>query len=158
MKMINRRERILIQECLIEFGVDVERLEGIMVCIGKKVFLVKENILEIVREIEMKTGRTPYAVGVEIGTLLREFEPSLELAELICEYTEEKAVVNEEGEKLFSYGRDVFLENVRNGKTRGKKIVVNERGEVLGFGFFDGAMLKNVVDKGFYLRGKKGRR
>jgi len=158
MRKITKRERNLIQKYLGKVKVDIESLEGVLVCIGKKVFLVDEDVLRTAEEIEKKSGVAPYALGVEIGTVSKGFEPSIELADIISGCTDEKAVVTEEGEKLFSYGRDVFLQNIVEGKTKGEKVVVNEKREVLGFGFFDGEMLKNVVDKGFYLRGKKGRR
>ncbi len=158
MRRITNRERNAIQEYLLQFMVDITYLEGELIRIGKKVFLVGEDIFEIAEDIERRKGSAPYALGVEIGTLSKGFEPSIELAEVISGYTDEKTVITAEGEKLFSYGRDVFVQNIVEGKTEGEKIVVNENGEVLGFGYFDGTMLKNVIDKGFYLRGKKGRR
>ncbi len=119
--------------------------------------LVEKEVLKVARELG-KQGVVPYAVGTEVGTLLEGFEPSIGLADVLFKYTGTKIVINEEGEKLFSYGRDVFAQNVVKGKEKGDRIVVNENDEVLGFGFFDGEMVKNIVDKGFYLRGKKGRR
>lgn len=157
MRKVTKKERYWIREYLLRVKVDIEELEGGLVVVGKKVFLVDEDVLRIAKEIEKKKVFA-YALGVEIGTVSNGFEPSIGLADVICEYTDEKAVVTEEGEKLFSYGRDVFLQNIVEGTVKGEKVVVNENKEVLGFGFFDGEMLKNVIDKGFYLRGKKGRR
>ena len=157
MRMVSKKEKRMIQEYLEQVKVDIDVL-GQLIVIGKKVFLVDEEVLNIVKDIEAQSKVIPYAVGIEIGTLEKRFEPSLGLADVIVDYTEEKVVITEEGEKLFSYGRDVFLENIEEGKTVGEKIVMNEKNEVLGLGFFDGDMLVNVIDKGFYLRGKKGRR
>lgn len=157
MRVITSEERIMIQEYFLQFKVDVGMVDGVLVVIGKKVFLVEKEVLKVARELG-KRGVVPYAVGTEIGTFLKGFEPSIGLADVLFKYTGMKTVVNEEGEKLFSYGRDVFVQNVVEGKEEGNRIVVNENDEVLGFGFFDGEMVKNVVDKGFYLRGKKGRR
>ncbi len=157
MRKVSNKERNVIQEYLLQFKVDITCLEGELVRIGKKVFLVGEEVLKIAEGIR-RNGVTPYALGVEIGTLSEGFEPSIELAEVISGVTDEKTVITAEGEKLFSYGRDVFLQNIVKGKVKGDRVVVNEENEVLGFGFFDGEMLKNVIDKGFYLRGKKGRR
>jgi 60S ribosome subunit biogenesis protein NIP7 len=157
MRRINNKERNAIRECLLQFKVDISVLEGKLVRIGKKVFLVDEEILKVAWEIERK-GKTPYAVGVEIGTFSKGFEPSIELADLISGSTDAETVITEEGEKLFSYGRDVFLQNIVAGMEAGSRIVVNEKKEVLGLGFFDGEMLRNVIDKGFYLRGRRGRR
>ena len=155
--MASKKEKRMIQEYLEQFKVDIDVL-GRLVVIGKNVFLVDEEVLKTAKDIEAQLKVIPYAVGVEIGMLKKRFEPSLELADVIARYTEERVIITEEGEKLFSYGRDVFLENITEGKTVGEKVVMNEKSEVLGLGFFDGNMLVNVIDKGFYLRGKKGRR
>lgn len=158
MRRVNNRERNAIQEYLLQFMVDINYLEGKLVRIGKRVFLVNEEVLGMAEDLERRKGIASYALGVEIGTLSKGFEPSIELADIVSGLTDEKTVITAEGEKLFSYGRDVFVQNIVEGKTEGEKIVINEKGEVLGFGYFDGTMLRNVIDKGFYLRGKKGRR
>ena len=158
MRVVNKRERHLITEFFLQFTVDINDLEGVLVCIGKKVFLVDRRLWMITKGINRQYKVTPYAVGTEIGTVEKEFEPSIELAGVLSGYTGAKTVINEEGEKLFTYGRDVFEQNIVDGKEKGMRIVINNKKEVLGFGFFDGNMLNNVVDKGFYLRGKKGRR
>ena len=157
MRIVTNEERIIVQEYFLQFAVDVNKVEGVLVRIGIKVFLVKKEVLKVARKVA-KRGLVPYAAGVEIGTFLKGFEPSIGAADVIGAYTNAKTVINEEGEKLFSYGRDVFVQNVVKGKREGMMIVVNERSEVLGIGVFDGKMLKNVIDKGFYLRGKRGRR
>jgi 60S ribosome subunit biogenesis protein NIP7 len=158
MKVVNKRERYIIAEYFLQFTVDINDLEGVLVCIGKKVFLVDRRLWKVAKGINREYGVTPYAVGTEIGTVGEGFEPSIELAGILVEYTGAKTVINEKGEKLFTYGRDVFEQNIVDGKEEGMRIVINNKKEVLGFGFFDGNMLNNVVDKGFYLRGKKGRR
>lgn len=157
MRLVTNKERNVIQEYLLQFEVDINQLEGKLMRIGKKVFLVDEKVFEMAVRIEKEIKAAPYCLGVEMGTLSRGFEPSIELAEVISEFTDVKTVITEEGEKLFSYGRDVFVQNIVKGKVEGERIVVNEENEVLGIGFFDSEMLKNVIDKGFYLRGKKGR-
>ncbi|MBU6998210.1 MAG: hypothetical protein HXS41_12745 [Theionarchaea archaeon] len=156
MRTISSEERIIIESFLIQLQVDSKVLDGVLVNIGKRIFLVRKDVLKTAREMEKK-GVTPYCLGVEIGIIGEEFEPSVEIAGLISEYTNTKTVISEEGEKLFSYGRDVFLNNIMKGEEGGLRVVVNERGEVLGLGRFEGDMLENVVDKGFYLRGKRGK-
>ena len=158
MRTLSKKEKRILQEYFVRFGVDFNELKGTFIVIGKKVFLARDDVLKTAQNVEEELKIAPYAVGVEIGNLYEGFEPSLGFADVIADYTKEKAVITEEGEKLFSYGRDVFLENIKEGKTVGEKVVTNERNEVLGLGFFDGEMLINVIDKGFYLRGKKGRR
>ncbi|MBU7016377.1 MAG: hypothetical protein HXS44_02615 [Theionarchaea archaeon] len=155
--MVSKREKRMIQEYLEQFKIGIDVL-GRLVVVGKIVFLVDEKVLKTANDIEAQLKVIPYAAGTEIGMLRERFEPSLELADVIADYTKEKVIITEEGEKLFSYGRDVFLENIKEGKIVGEKVVMNEKNEVLGLGFFDGNMLVNVIDKGFYLRGRKGRR
>lgn len=153
MRIVSSEERIILESYLMQLQVDCKALDGVLVAIGKRMYLVSGDVLKTARKI----GVTPYCLGVEIGTVNEEFEPSVELAGLLSGVTNAKTVISEEGEKLFSYGRDVFAGNIVKGREEGIRVVVNERGEVLGLGRFDGDMLKNVVDKGFYLRGKRGR-
>lgn len=155
MKTIKGRTRNALQKFLLEFKVDISMLEGALVVINFRIFLVDKKLLKTARILQ-KQGVTPYALGIEIGKFYKEFVPSIGLADVVCELTDEKTVINEKGEKLFSYGRDVFSQNIVKGGN-GYQVVLNELDEVLGLGFFDENMLKNVIDKGFYLRGKRGR-
>jgi 60S ribosome subunit biogenesis protein NIP7 len=151
---LTNKERVTVQEYLLRFGVDIIQMKGKLIRIERRVFLVDDTVYGI---LKMCGGEGVYAAGVEMGVLNSEFEPSISCADVVAEMSCEKIVINEKGEKLFSYGRDVFLPNIVGGTSPGDTIVVNERGEVLGIGYFNGEMLENVVDKGFYLRGKKGR-
>ena len=151
---LSNKERDIIQGYLLRFGVDINQLKGKIIRIEKRVFLVTEDVYGILKQYG---GEGIYAAGVEMGVLHDEFEPSISCADIIAELSGEKIVISEKGVQLFSYGRDVFLSNIVERRSAGEKIVINEKGEVLGIGYFNGEMLENVVDKGFYLRGKKGR-
>jgi 60S ribosome subunit biogenesis protein NIP7 len=152
---LSNKEREVINLYLLEWGVDINQLEGTLIRIKGRVFLVPPEVYAVLKKSN-KEG--VYAAGTDMGGLHDgEFELSISGVDVIADLSDRKMVINEEGEKLFTYGRDVFLPNIVTGATPGEKIVLNERGEVLGLGNFTGEMLKNVVDKGFYLRGKKGR-
>ncbi len=60
--------------------------------------------------------------------------------------------VDEKTAYLFTCGRDIFKKNVILPAPQKKYIVVNEQKEVLGVVKEDRAMLKNVLDRGIFLR------
>ncbi len=70
-------------------------------------------------------------------------------------------VVNEKGERLFTYGRDVFQENVLEAKIDSRcnylpLLVVNRYGDILGFAkprhLRGRVIFQNALDVGWYLR------
>lgn len=151
---LTNREREIIQQYLLEWGVDINTLEGTVVRIKGRVFLVPPQVYAVLK----KSGnQRVYAAGMDMGGLHGNFELSISGVDILAKFSHETMVITEEGEKLFTYGRDVFLSNVVEEAPPGEKIVLNERGEVLGLGNFTGEMLEHIIDKGFYLRGKKGR-
>ena len=57
------------------------------------------------------------------------------------------------GEVLFLYGRDIFLSSVLELKGGGRLAIFNRDREFLGIGSYGGGdIIKNVIDKGWYLR------
>jgi len=60
--------------------------------------------------------------------------------------------VNDKAEQLFLYGRNILPESIIKGKREGTVVVRNIKGEPLGIGKFNGRILENIVDLGFYLR------
>jgi ribosome biogenesis protein Nip4 len=93
----------------------------------------------------------PFSVGIYLGENKREFKPTPALLDMIAPHTEKKATINKNAEWLFLCGRDVFKENVIEGK-EGLVLVQNERKEILGYGKYRKGILKNYLDKGDYLR------
>jgi 60S ribosome subunit biogenesis protein NIP7 len=94
-----------------------------------------------------------FSVGNVFGEIKRKFRLSLEGFTLISSnIINNYAIVNEKGEMLFLYGRDIFKESIINIKGSGRIAVFNKNREFLGIGFFDGKMIKNIKDKGWYLR------
>ncbi|ACV23918.1 PUA domain-containing protein [Methanocaldococcus fervens] len=94
-----------------------------------------------------------FSVGNVFGEIKRKFRLSLEGFTLISPHiVNNYAVINEKGEVLFLYGRDVFKKSIMEVKGSGRIAVFNKNREFLGIGIFDGKMIKNIKDKGWYLR------
>lgn len=103
--------------------------------------------------------------GTYLGeTRHKEFVPSFPLLNMIAETDASKVYVDEKTEWLFICGRDVFKRGVK--KTTGiagrgdYTLVVNLRGECLGFGQFlvdsteegESVAVQNLLDLGDFLR------
>jgi 60S ribosome subunit biogenesis protein NIP7 len=94
-----------------------------------------------------------FSVGNVFGEIKRKFRLSLEGFTLISpNIINNYAIINEKGEMLFLYGRDIFKESIIEVKGSGRIAVFNKNREFLGIGFWDNKMIKNIKDKGWYLR------
>jgi 60S ribosome subunit biogenesis protein NIP7 len=94
-----------------------------------------------------------FSVGNVFGEIKRKFRLSLEGFTLISPHiTNNYAIVNEKGETLFLYGRDIFKESIIEVKGSGRIAIFNKNREFLGIGLWDGKIIKNIKDKGWYLR------
>ncbi|MEA1993182.1 MAG: hypothetical protein U9N35_02135 [Euryarchaeota archaeon] len=88
------------------------------------------------------------------GTKIRNSEISLEFAFKIAKNaTRNTMIINKKAETLFLYGRDVFKKNIVKGDLKkGKKLVLNRKRECLGIGYWNGDMIRNIKDRGMFLR------
>lgn len=100
-----------------------------------------------------------YGAGLIFGNFKKKedkikFTLSLEGMDLISrDIVKNYAVVNRKGEVLFLYGRDIFLSSVLELKGGGRLAIFNRDREFLGIGNYGGGdIIKNVIDKGWYLR------
>ncbi|MHA1129347.1 MAG: hypothetical protein ACTSQQ_00950 [Candidatus Helarchaeota archaeon] len=135
-----------------------------------EIFLVPAQLSKVFQQIN--TYRKPYFIGSHIGEISkRQFKISLEGITLISEHVGKKTVLNNKGEKIVLYGRDLSKDEVlqipRNIQRNDLSILINEHREALALGKYlvDGdrintvsktqKIIKNVIDKGWYLR--KGR-
>lgn len=121
---------------------DLEEYETVM--IENELYLVKKELLPFINE-ETKAA----------GLKVKNTKLSLEFAfTLAPRATRNKVKINEKGETLFLYGRDVFKKNIVKGDLakKGEKLVVNQQNECLGVGYWNGEMLENVKDRGMFLR------
>uniref|UniRef100_A9A8S5 60S ribosome subunit biogenesis protein NIP7 n=1 Tax=Methanococcus maripaludis (strain C6 / ATCC BAA-1332) TaxID=444158 RepID=A9A8S5_METM6 len=120
---------------------------------SKNVVYVSSKVLE-----SLKNHKDIYSVGINVGELeeisgKEKFLPSLEGINLVSKYIEKNyARVNEKGESLFLYERDVFDTSIIEVVGDGKVAVFNENKELLGIGKYNGKLIKNIMDRGWYLR------
>jgi len=122
--------------------------------IGKKYYLVNSNLLKI----KDKIGKEVFSIGVYLGGIKsNKFVPSIELINMLSKNPKKQIIVNDKAEWLFLCGRDVFMKSILSGTLKMNKeyFVMNSKEENLGLGKFDGKIVKNLVDKGMYLRIEK---
>ena len=107
----------------------------------------------------LKLFKSIYGAGLIFGSFKKSkdkirFTLSLEGMTLISkDIVKNYAVVNRKGEILFLYGRDIFLSSVLELKGGGRLAIFNVDRELLGIGNYGGGdIIKNVIDKGWYLR------
>jgi 60S ribosome subunit biogenesis protein NIP7 len=118
-----------------------------------------EDVLQILKHpVEIIT------IGVHSFRVKKKVLPLLGFVSIIRRYglmpIKGYAIVNEKGEKLFLYGRDVFSNNIielkEPGCRQGYIMVLNMYKEPLGWGKIrrghDTIYIQNVIDAGWYLR------
>ena len=119
--------------------------------IGKKYFLVNAEQKKMSEDVEKK----PFSMGVFLGEQRHNFEASPAFVDMIAKLSDKKVFINKESEWLFLCGRDVFDKSiVKRNVESGIVLVQNENDENLGFGKLSSNGVKNILDKGVYLRKK----
>lgn len=151
----SEKEKMAISETLKQCGASLPQSYSLLVheIKYKEVYVFHERaVLEVAKHISAR--RNVYFAGLFAGSFRREkFKLGLELAEHLYRLglLKNYMVVDEERERRFLYGRDVEFKGVR--KLAGKLVVVvNKHGDVVGLAHYDGKLLVNLVDKGWYLR------
>ena len=141
-----------------------------------KCILVKEELKTKVREVylttesagELALSLSPAYTGLLIGRLGKRLVPSLQGAEIIFQVGRKLpfVTVNETGEKLVLYGRDVFGQSISDASpnilANQNLVILNRERETLAIGlarvptqhiFKEGCVtVINLVDIGYYLR------
>ena len=151
------RNKLLVYELNNESGEKVKEVYALSNDLAKFLELYKLNIVHA----GLKVG--------EVGS--RRFRFSLEGSFYLINKDKKKVYVNEKGEMLFLYGRDIFAKSVERVTDDVKEndivFVCNKRGDILGIGKarFDAKRMKeveedrvvveNLVDRGEYLRKNK---
>ncbi len=141
-----KEEKGLIEQIASKFG-------GKEIFTGKKIIFAKQNKVEcflISKELEeaLKTLKmNPYTIGLYLGEIGKEFQPSLQFLHELAKYADNVIELKDKDEKEFTYGSD--LKNTY-GK-RGLFIVRNKAG-VLGLADFEEYKVRNKLDVGSYLR------
>ncbi len=131
----------------------------------KEVIFASRDLAKFINKLE-----NIYFFGIKVGEVGRRFRFSLEGAYWLVKNDKKKVWINEKGEMLFLYGRDIFKASVlKVGDFDENEIVFvcNKYGDIIGIGKsrFPSSMLnsvdenrvfvENLVDRGEYIRGNK---
>ncbi len=163
-----------------QFDVDVAQslTNNSIVNIDGNLFLTTKDSLEIADEIMKRSNEIPYAIGIFLGNInnvksnptsnnknsSKQFIPSPAFPDLLSDKSGKKVNINSKAEWLFLCGRDVFESSVMKknsglsstGLKPGNLVLVqNERDENLGVGRAGEKIIKNLLDKGSYLRDER---
>lgn len=137
----------------------VEESKGRGVAVGSK------ELVESVSSFE------PIFAGLEIGTLTKQFTPTLQGADLFAREGgkgKHYVTVNCEAEKLVLYGRDVFGKSILDASLQLEQnelvIIINRHRDAIGIGRTrysgehlkrsDSVTISTISDMGYYLRGQ----
>ncbi|MBP2144300.1 60S ribosome subunit biogenesis protein NIP7 [Methanococcus voltae] len=122
----------------------------------KRLQYVSDDILKNMFENELSYKVT--SMGINLGVLIikndkEKFSPSVECLNLISKYvTKNYVVLNGKGEEMFLYAKDAFESSFEEISGEGKLVVFNKNRELIGMGNYNGEILVNLMDKGWYLR------
>lgn len=139
--------------------------ESKIVKIGKNYYFADPAL----NELRSKINRDLFAVGLYLGCDSgKHFDPSPALIDMLSKMEKSerrKIYIASKVEGLFLYGRNILKESISknpNNIDSGYVLVQNERDENLGFGIFqkqgEQIIVKNLLDKGFYLRKEQKRK
>lgn len=125
--------------------------ESMIKRIGDDYYVASKELASVLSRAKLQ----PVYVGRYLGRFAgKTSKPSLELLQLLARSDAKKVVVNEKGAWLFVCRRPVLKDSmVRcDAKPDETVVVLNEHGECLGYGLFDGKNVKNYYDIGDFLR------
>lgn len=130
----------------------------------KDIKKINNRYFQVPRHVEMmrsKIRKSVFSAGTFLGE--KDFNPSPALIDMIARHSDRKAFVNKKSEWLFLCNRDVLESGIVKSKAdKGYVLVQNEKDENLGYGqiFRKGKskIIRNLVDKGEYLRMEKRKR
>ncbi|MEM4637580.1 MAG: hypothetical protein QXK76_00970 [Candidatus Woesearchaeota archaeon] len=139
-----------------DIGIDLNNLK--IISIGKNYYYAEEYL----SEISMRIKRDVFGLGLFLGSKEGKiFRPSPAFIDILSKMQgseKKKIFVNEQGERLFLYGKNILMESiiVNNNLDKGYVFVQNKNDENLGYGVFQqqgkDLIVKNLLDKGYYLR------
>jgi len=115
---------------------------------GKDVYKIEKKMTDVIDKIdlELKYG------GVLLGRYYKKkFYASLGILDYLeCET---KIIIDDKAEWLFLCGKDIFLESIKKKTGKGRyALIFNLRKEILGIGKVQKDQVKNIMDKGDFLR------
>ena len=119
---------------------------------GRNYYAADEELQKLAGGID----RDFFSIGIPLGEYKNDFRPSLALLEWLSKKSEKKAFINKKAEWMFLCGRDAFANNIVNSNVKnGLVLVQNEKDENLGLGLLNEKGIKNILDRGDFLRREK---
>lgn len=165
MKELNEKEFKILRKALKFFNSSDFLGNFNLIVKGKEIFAVSKELYEF-----LKLKNLECITGVKIGEIGKRLRLTLEGSFWLMKNDNKKVWVDDHGEMLFLYGRDVFVGSViKTGKFEENEIVFvcNKYGDILGVGKSrfssteieklpkNRVFVENLVDRGAYLRHKK---
>jgi 60S ribosome subunit biogenesis protein NIP7 len=135
----------------------------------KEVYAVGRDLYHFLQN-HLQNHEIECYAGIKIGEVGKRFRLSLEGAFWLVRTKKRKVWVNDRGEMLFLYGRDIFASSVVKAERFDQNEVVfvcNRSGDILGLGKSrfeaekvrsveeDRVVVENLVDRGQYIRKEK---
>ncbi|ADG12793.1 Protein of unknown function UPF0113 [Methanocaldococcus infernus ME] len=118
-----------------------------------KLYALKGNWVTVCYSNTKPLVEDLYSIGNVFGEFRRKFKLSLEGFTLLSNnIVNNYCIVNEKAESLFLYGRDIFKSSILEIKGSGRLAIFNKNREFLGVGYKEKDIIKNIKDKGWYLR------
>ncbi|MDK2783435.1 MAG: ribosome subunit biosis protein [Thermococcaceae archaeon] len=145
-----------------KFGELKHEFFGIVEGKFRDVYAVNEEVWKKIENLRIK----PYAFGTFVGTikvdenLVEKFYPNIEFFYFV-EITKNYAILKPKTAFLFTTGKDVPREGVKEYSWQGSKklVILNEDGIILGLGLINPKskkkFIKNITDVGEFLRRHK---
>ncbi|ADC66564.1 Protein of unknown function UPF0113 [Ferroglobus placidus DSM 10642] len=163
-----KKELKIIRKALAAFG-SVDFLDNFSIYVKEG---EKKEVYAASKDLEAFIGKlNEVSFGIKVGEVGKRFRFTLEGAFFLVKRNKKKVYVNEKGEMLFLYGRDIFRESVidvtEDVRENDIVFVCNKRGDILGIGKtrFDAerifkveegrVVVENLVDRGEYIRKEK---
>lgn len=118
--------------------------------IDGKYFLANERQAELAQQMQIR----PIHLGVYLGKAGEKFKPSFFLLEMLKAHAK-RITVSDKAAWLFLCGRDILKESIiRKDKIEPHDdvLVLDQRGSVLGYGYYMNERIRNVIDRGDFLR------
>lgn len=133
---------------------------------GKELYLISKDLAEF-----LEKKKIDCIAGIKVGEVGSErLRLTLEGTYWLVKNEKKRVFVNEKGEMLFLYGRDIFAGSVERCTEFDENEIVfvcNRFGDIIGLGRSkypskklkelekDKVFVQNLVDRGEYIRGKK---
>ncbi|MCS7121073.1 MAG: hypothetical protein NZ895_00495 [Archaeoglobaceae archaeon] len=164
MRKPNKRERKVINSALNFFGSSENDL--VLFLKDKELYAFSKDLAEF-----LEKRKLPCIAGIKVGEVgSRRLRLTLEGTYWLVKNEKKRVFVNEKGEMLFLYGRDIFAGSVEKCSEFDENEIVfvcNRFGDIIGLGKSrypsrklseiekDKVFVENLVDRGEYIRRKK---